>query len=431
MKNLKQLRDERAAKAEALQAIYAKASGETRGLNTEERAQWETGKTELAELDQQIKDAEYQESLARSLAGTKGTVISANDKKDLRKYSLIKAVRGLVTGQVDGLEKEMHEEAVKEARELGVEIKNFGIPSLVLENRANSVTQDTQPEDGAQLVKDDYKGMIDLLKNALVARALGANYMTGLKGNVAFDKITQGATSTWKTEIAELDASSLKFGSAEMTPHRLGTYSIVSKQLLNQSSSAIENLIRQELMESIAHAVDVAAINGSGASNQPTGVLNTAGIGSVAIGANGGDPTYNHIVALENAVEIQNALLGNLKYLINPKVKNKLKTTKIDAGSGLFIMPGNTELNGYGAISSNMVPSDLTKGTAAGTCSAIVFGNWSDLLIGQWGGLDLMADPYTLATSGRIRLIVDSFWDVFVRRAASFAAIKDATTALV
>jgi HK97 family phage major capsid protein len=343
---------------------------------------------------------------------------------------LIKAVRGLVNGKVEGFELEMHQEAEKEAREHGVEIKNFGIPSIVLEGRANSVTQGTQPADGAQLVKNEEQGMITLLKDALVTRALGARYISNLRGNVNFDKITQGATSTWQTEVSELGESTLKFASAAMAPKRLGTYSVVSKQLLAQSSYDIEQMIRQELMESIAVAVDNAAIKGSGTGNEPTGILNTSGIGAVAIGANGGDPTYNHIVGLEGAVDAQNALLANLAYLINTKTKAKLKTTKIDAGSGQFVLPAGADLNGYKFVSSNMVPSNLTKGTGT-DLSAILFGNWSDLIIGQWGGLDLMADPYTLATSGRVKIIVDSFWDVFVRRAASFAAIKDASTVLL
>lgn len=428
--NLKQLRDERAEKFEKMQGVRAVAEGEKRGLSKEERDQWNTLKGELDELDAQISVEVDNLSVQARMASTSGQKMTGgNEEKELRQFSLIKFVRGAAYNKLEGFEQEMHQEAVKEARDNGVEIKNFGIPTKILESRDNTVTLGTQPADGSQLVKDDYKGMIDLLKDALVSRQLGATYLPGLKGNVTFDKLTQSATSSWKGEIDELDVTDVKFGSAEMKPNRLGTLARPSKQVLIQSTPAIEAMLRRELMESVALAVDKAAINGSGVGNEPLGVMNTPGIGSVAIGANGGAPLYQHIVGLENAVEVQNALLGNLKYLINPKVRAKLKLTKLDAGSGLFLMPGNTELNGYGAVSSNIIPSNLTKGTGTGL-SPILFGNWSDLMIGQWGGLDIMADPYTLASSGRVRLIVDSFWDVFVRRAVSFAAIKDADTTL-
>jgi HK97 family phage major capsid protein len=428
MKNLKQLRDERAEKIEAMRSLNDLASNEKRSFTEEEKSKFDALDSEIDALDQDIARAEKLEQRSREFVNS-GNATPTGEQKEIRQYSLIKAVRGLVNGKVEGFELEMHQEAEKEAREHGLEIKNFGIPSIVLEGRANSVTQGTQPADGAQLLKNEEQGMITLLKDALVTRSLGARYISGLKGNVNFDKITQGATSTWQTEVSELAESTLKFASAAMAPKRLGTYSVVSKQLLAQSSYDIEQMIRQELMESIAAAVDKAAINGSGAANEPMGVLNTSGIGSVAIGANGGAPTYDHIVGLEAAIDAQNALLGNLKYLINTKTKAKLKTTKIDAGSGQFVLPAGAELNGYGFIASNMVPSNLTKGTGT-DLSAILYGNWNDLIIGQWGGLDLMADPYTLATSGRVKLIVDSFWDVFVRRAQSFAAIKDAVTTL-
>jgi HK97 family phage major capsid protein len=427
MKTAKQLRDERAAKVEQMQGLLNVAKAENRELSAEESAEWDKLEGEVDTLQREVERTERMERIS----GEK--VIRSSSKQEAQKikeqYSFLRMVRGMVSGKLDGLEQEMHEEAQKEARESGVEVKGFGIPLMVLEGRAQSVLGGTQPDDGGQLVKDEAMQWIDMLKDALVTRQLGANYITGLKGTVPFDKITQGALSTWKGEIAELDESTLKFSGAEMKPNRLGTFTVISKQLMIQSTPSIEALVRRELAESIAYAVDKAAINGSGTAPEPRGVLNTSGIGSVPIATNGGAPTYNHIVGLENAIEVANASMGNLRYLINAKTKAKLKLTKLDEGSGLFLMPGNNELNGYGVVTSNMVPSNLTKGDGT-ALSAIVYGNWSDLLIGQWGGLDLMADPYTLATSGRVRLIVDSFWDVFVRRAVSFAAIKDAVTTL-
>lgn len=427
---LKTKKDERGTVLEQMSAINKSASEEKRSLNEQEQKQWDELTVRLDVLDKEIARLEKAAEIEARMAGAAGVRSGEGpEQKELKKFSLVKFINEAGQRKLTGFEAEMHQEAEKEARENGFAIKNYGVPSIIMENR-NTVTGGTQPADGSQIVKDEASSMIGLLKNAQVLRALGARFLTGLKGNLPFDRLTQGATSSWATENATLATSKLQFSGAEMTPHRLGTLATPSKQLLIQSSYDVEQMLRQELMESIAIAVDLAGINGSGAANQPTGVLNTAGIGDVAIGTNGGVPTRSHIVQLEGKVDIQNALMGNLKYAFNGKVKNQLKETLLDAGSGRFVLESNSELNGYGYVNSNAIPSNLTKGTSAGNCSAILFGNWSDLIVGQWGGLDVMVDPYTLAAEGKYRVIVDSFWDVFVRRVQSFAAIKDATTTL-
>ena len=119
--------------------------------------------------------------------------------------------------------------------------------------------------------------------------------------------------------------------------------------------------------------------------------------------------------------------MGSLAYLTNPKVRGLLKTTLKANGVPGFIWENN-ELNGYPARVSNLVPSDLTKGTAASKCSAIMFGDWSQLWILQWGGLDLIVDPYTLADQGAYRVVLNAYHDIHVRRPEAFAAIKDALT---
>jgi predicted phage gp36 major capsid-like protein len=132
---------------------------------------------------------------------------------------------------------------------------------------------------------------------------------------------------------------------------------------------------------------------------------------------------------LEAAIEAYNIAMASPGYLINTPTKAKLKTTKIDAGSGLFLLNGNTELNGYPFASTSLVPNGLSKGSAVSTLSAMAFGDWSSLLIGQWGGLDITTDPYTLASVGQIRIIIQSFWDSLVQQAKAFAIVKDVVTA--
>lgn len=435
MKKLNELRDLRAEKIEALQKIDATASAETRGLTDPEKDKYDSILAEISDLDSDIKRAVKREELAKESILAGSGITHGKEGKEVREYSLTRALAGHINGNLSGLELEMHQEAEKEARDAGASFSARGlmVPSIVLNGtnkRDNSVTMPTQPEDGSAVIRDDAPlPMLAYLTNALVTRQLGARYLTGLRGDLPIDEMAQGAVSTWKGEIEELDKSNIKFATKKMSPHRLGTFAVVSNQFLTQVSPAIEAMLKQELMQSVAREVDRAAIAGSGTNDEPTGILNTAGIGAVALGTNGGAPTYEDIVALEAAVDTQNAATGSLAYLINAATKARLKTTKLDAGSGLYLMPSSIELNGYKVVTSNMVSGDITKGTGT-DLSAIIFGNWNDLLIGQWGGLNILTDPYTYGTSGRVRLIVESFWDVMVRRAASFAAIKDAVTTL-
>ena len=192
----------------------------------------------------------------------------------------------------------------------------------------------------------------------------------------------------------------------------------------------LSSFTQRDLATTLALGIQQAAINGSGASNQPLGILGTSGIGSVVGGTNGLAPTWDHIVDLETAVAVANADVGTLGYLTNAKVRGKLKKTFVDSpGSGERVwQQGDAPLNGYRAGVTNAVPSNLDKGTANDLCSAILFGNWADLIIGMWGGLDLLVDPYTGGAAGTVRVIVHQDVDVAVRHAESFSAMLDALT---
>jgi HK97 family phage major capsid protein len=161
----------------------------------------------------------------------------------------------------------------------------------------------------------------------------------------------------------------------------------------------------------------------------PTGLLTAAGVGSVVGGTNGALVTYQHIIDLETAVANANGIQGNLAYLTNAKVRGKLKSTFTNSTYGEIPLWNDERLNGYAAVASNQVSSALTKGTASGVCSAVIFGNWSDLIIGQWGGIEIAVDPATYFSSGDIQIRVLADVDVAVRHSASFAIMKDALTA--
>lgn len=291
---------------------------------------------------------------------------------------------------------------------------------------------------GGNLVATELLGssFIDLLRNAMVLDTLGVTWLRDLNGNIAIPSQTGSATGYWVAENGAPTESAQTVGQVTMTPKTVGAFTDYSRRLLLQSSLDVEAFVRADLAAIIGQTIQLAAINGSGSSNQPTGLLNTSGIGSVAGGTNGLAPAYTHMVDLETAIANANADAGTLAYLTNTKVRGTLrKTQEFASTNGKAVwgsmpgQPGIGEVLGYNAVTSNTVPSDLVKGSSGAVCSAIMFGNWADLLIGMWGGLDVMLDPYTGATSGTKRVVALQDVDIAVRRVASFAAMKDALTA--
>lgn len=286
------------------------------------------------------------------------------------------------------------------------------------------------PTAGGNLVATQLlaSSFIDLLVAQAKVLSMGTTLLTDLVGNIAIPRATAGATGYWVAENGSPTESQQAFDQVALTPKTVGAYVDYSRRLLLQSSIAVEAFIRMDIARTIALMIDLAAINGSGSSNQPRGILNTSGIGSVAGGTNGAAPTWDNVVDLESAVANANAPANSLAYLTNTKVRGKLKRTqKFASTNGVEIWQGG-ELNGVRAEVSNQVPSNLTKGTSSGVCSALIYGNWVDLLIAMWGGLDMMLDPYTGATAGTKRVVALQDVDVNVRYPVSFSAMQDALT---
>ena len=344
----------------------------------------------------------------------------AEDPQEVKRFSFQSFLREAMNGHLTGLNAEMHQEAQKEAREFNRSIANFGIPSMVL--RAIAGQNVTTPADGGVLVADERVRYYAALQNKLALTQAGANFLTGLVGNVPV--VTGGTfTGQWLAEGADATMQKAAFNPYTMTPKRLAVMGAVTKQLLNQGSVDVEALIVDALVSAHAQALEAAAIAGSGSSNQPRGILNTTGIGSVAINTNGGALTHKAVVELESQITATNVDNNALRYLTNAKVVAAMKTTSIDAGSGTMIYDGQYA-NGFPVIKTNNVPSNLSKGTGA-NLSALIFGDFSKLLIGTWGGLDVLVDPYVLGASGQVRLIMDTYHDVAVAQPDAFAAIKD------
>jgi HK97 family phage major capsid protein/HK97 family phage prohead protease len=275
----------------------------------------------------------------------------------------------------------------------------------------------------------DSSSFIDVLRNKMMVRQLGARVLNDLVGDLDIPRKSSASSATWvSAEAGNATETVPNFDLVQFRLKSLGGYTDITRKMLNQSSLDIEMLVRDDLSEAIALGVDAAALHGSGSSGQPTGIAGVAGIGAVVGGTNGLAPTWAHVVGLETEVAVDNADIGTLAYLTNPKVRGKLKTTEKASSTAQFVWREGPELNGYRAEVTNQVSSTLTKGSSSGVCSAIFYGNWADLMIAFWSGVDLLVDPYTLGLSGGLRVRALQDCDVQVRRAQSFAAMLDALT---
>jgi HK97 family phage major capsid protein/HK97 family phage prohead protease len=271
---------------------------------------------------------------------------------------------------------------------------------------------------------------IDFLRNAMVIDKLGTRMLTGLTGNVAIPKQTGGSTIYWVAENTAPTESQQTIGQVLMSPKTAGGFTDIGRTLMNQSSIDVENFVLADLAANLGLGIQQAAISGTGAANQPSGLL-TRITAAIIGGANGLAPTWDNIIDLETNIATANADVGTMAYLVNAKTRGKLKRTqKFSGTNGDPIWDNGTgqPLNGYQAACTNAVPSNLTKGTSAGVCSAILFGNFADLMIGMWGTTDLIRDPYTASSSGGVRIVALQDVDVNVRNIESFATMVDALT---
>jgi len=346
-------------------------------------------------------------------------------EKEQRDYSFIKAVRGLVNGSgLNGLEREVSEEIAKRT---GREARGFYAPDSFWGGRRD-LTVGTATA-GGHLVGTDHLGdqFVDALRSRLVFNELGARFMTGLRGDVAIPKLATGVSAGFVAENGATSEVNAVFSQITMSPKSLGAFTDISRLLMIQSDPSVEQIVRDDLLNAIAQKIEDVAIEGGG-SNEPTGITGTAGIGSVAIGTNGGVIAWDDIVNLVKEVEIDNAAInGNtLAYLTNPKVKSLMASTpKVASTDSVMLLdaPWNS-LYGYNLAVTNNVPSDLTKGTLT-TASAMVFGDFSQLMMGFFSTPDVLVDPYTAGSTGAVRIRVMQELDIAVRHAQSFAACLD------
>jgi len=333
-------------------------------------------------------------------------------KEEARGFSFLRAINYLANPA---------DRSAREAAAFEIEASEAAAAKIGRQSRGITIPQDVLRRDltvgtataGGNLVATDLDAgsFIDLLRNASALNQAGATVLTGLTGNVAIPRQSGAATAYWVAESGASTESQQTVDQVSLTPKTVAAFTDYSRRLMLQSSIDVENMVRNDLARVLALKIDYAGLYGTGSSGEPLGLKLTTGIGTEDFAA--ATPTFAEVVALESDVATANALLGSPVYLMNAAMRGGLKTKAKDAGSGLFVMEGN-EVNGYQGVLSNQVAS-----------GDLWFGNFADLIIGYFSGLDIMVDPYTNSTSGTVRVVAMQDVDIAVRHPESFSRGND------
>ena len=348
--------------------------------------------------------------------------LSKSEARDLGKFNIVKAINEARNGKLTGIEAEVNQEGINEKRKLNQDFRDshaVNLPEMIFQ-RTQTVGGATT---GADLVFTEPGRYVDFLYPNTPMLNL-CSVADNLVGNVDFPKQTSSYSLNWQTETGTDTVQDINFDKVSMTPKRAVISASMSNQLLRQEySRGIEQRIIGQLNASFNKGLENAVLNGTGASNQPSGIYTELAGQALTLGA----ISFDDLVDMEAALAAADALDGRLAYVTHPNVVAKLKKTKVDAGSGRFLVEGMLDpvktANGY-----NIFNSTLSKKTAGSPDTyGLLFGNFNDVQIGFWGGATLMVDPYTNMKSSIVEIYVERFMDVAVLRDASFALATDVT----
>jgi HK97 family phage major capsid protein len=326
-------------------------------------------------------------------------------KKDKQEYSLFRAINAYLRNDESLAPFEM--ECSKLIQEkLGRTARGILVPYDIQKRTMQVGTANL----GGDLVDTDLRtgDFIEMLRNKAVVTTLGAKILSGLVGDIEIPKQTGKATFYWLGEDIDVTDSDLEIGTVKLTPKTVAGSVPMTRKLLTQSSMDVESLIINDLITGVALAIDAAAINGSGAAGQPRGIMNTTGVGTIPITV-AGEPTWDNVVGFETKMTEDNALIEKADWLMSPAVRGHCKTTLKSAGVAGYLMSEGGELNGYDVHATNQMPAN-----------GILKGDFSSLVVGMWGVLDIVPDKAAKAASAGLILRVFQDVDFALRHAQSF-----------
>ena len=386
-------------------------------------AQRKTLAEETDALGNECFEAQAYEKGQRALANQR--VLSPKEEKELRSFSISKFLREAQHDGLTGLEAEMAKEGEAEFKRTGI---NPGANSVFLPSfiRSYDYTNAYESAYGQAWIEQTQLSYDGKLRGMMLGEKLGVKYLNGLQGNVGV--VTGGADASWVAEEGAASAAKPAYAKASLTPKRLQVLQGITYDLLHQSTKDVDRLIMDDMVKAHAAALDAAIFAGSGSSGQPTGVLNASGINTIYTNdsSHAAAVTFAKLVQMETEVGEDNGLLDEtLAYVVNAKIQGKLKTIPQIEGYPYYLM-NDGKVNGYPCFMTNAIPTATFSGTS--NCSSALFGPWSQVLVGGWGGLQFIVDPFTAKNKGVLEITAIAYHDVLVRHAAAFCALLGITT---
>ena len=392
MRNSVEVKDEKRQLKEACFSMLDVCKSEIRDFTEEEQRTFDGYKEKIEALNAELRDIENE--LNKPIKNMEKT-----------EFRLLKAIRDIANNrEMDEVTKSVCERGANEMRKAGVSYA--GQIQLPVEETRSDVTI---ANDNA-IVGTDIVGIIAPLRAKNVLIGAGARFLSGLVGDVQLPVMGAGNVA-WEGETATAPDAGYTFAAVKLSPKRLTAYVDVSKQFLNQDSVSAEMLIREDLVNAINSKLEQTILGAEqGTTTQPAGIFYNGGVALTDI------TNYKSIAKLESKVDAANTF-GDKKYIIGLGAKAALRTTgKGTTGTGDSMILENGEIDGTPAFATSNT-GDLN----------VAYGDWSMLAIGQWGGIDLVTDPFTVAKEGKVRLVVNAYFDakVLVPTAIAVAKVKE------
>jgi HK97 family phage major capsid protein len=382
-----------------------------------------------AEYVQNGKSKEdFIQALLKEQGGKNGVPTSAKSKNEnigmsedeIQKFSFMNLVQALANPR----DVQANKKAAFEFEACAEAAKQYGgsnhggviLPLDMMRAPIQNATGDVNLTLGATLIPEDTRigSFIELLRNKSYIMNL-ATKLAGLVGTVNIPNQTAGMTAYWVGEDTAPTSSEPTLSEVGLTMKTVGAKCRITRSMMKQTTMDMEAFIRQELATTLALAIDNRALYGTGESNNVKGVKYLDGVNTVEIAASA--PTFAKMVDMWTAIASDNADVANMAYIMNPAEAGYCMKTLRDSGVSGYIMSDNKTINGYQALVTNQV-----------TAGDIFFGNWADLLIGMWGGLEIIVDPFSNSTQGATLLTAFQDVDIQARHAASFCFASDDLT---
>lgn len=407
---LNDLREKRASKIAEMRSINEKAMNDNRDLDDTERASFEGLDKEVRGLDDQISRAEKLAAYERLEAEGEQVGGEGEMRHELRNYSLASAINGALSGRLTGREAEVHQELSRGREERSGSGIHLAVPTEVLLGETRSQTVGSNAG-GGHTVATQLAAVADRFRPSLQVQNMGATVMSNLTGFLDLPNLASSGTASWVDEDGNATRSSVAFEKISMGPHTVTGEYRLSRRLMLQSSASIEDLLRRDLGFILAQALDLAAINGSGTGAEPQGILNTSGVTTETTETDFSDTTANLISALE-----MDDVTGTAAFLTNPTVMKAVRKTKDTDG---HVIPVSELFHGERIETSTQVPANIG---AANDKSALIYGQWGELVVGYWSAVDILLNPYhpDVASNGGALLHAFLDADVAVRHPEAF-----------